>query len=195
MGTLMIPPTVCQAPEEQSLACHAPRRGPQNKQFRWRTVDIKPNEQLQWEPEQPDVSQLPKSVTELFELFYDDAVIDLLSRLACNGAIRANCTSDFPLVDIKQLEKQHRGTYDHKSDNSKGVVMARWNDNRVVTVMSNLYRVEPIQSASRWSQKDSKRINIPQPYAIQKYNRTMVGSEVDRLDQKVGFGPRSGGGH
>ncbi|GFR60705.1 PiggyBac transposable element-derived protein 3 [Elysia marginata] len=47
-------------------------------EFRWRTADIKPNEQLQWEPEQPEVPQLPKSVTELFELFYDDAVIDLL---------------------------------------------------------------------------------------------------------------------
>ena len=47
-------------------------------EYRWRTADIKPNEQLKWELEQPDISQLSKSVTKLFELFYDDAVIDLL---------------------------------------------------------------------------------------------------------------------
>ncbi|GFR82888.1 PiggyBac transposable element-derived protein 2 [Elysia marginata] len=110
-------------------------------EFRWRTADIKSNEQLQWEPEQPDVSQLPNSLTLVEELS--------AKGVACTGTIRANRTSDCPLVDIKQLEKQPRGTYDHKSDNSKGVVMARWNDNRVVTVMSNFYGVEPIQSASR----------------------------------------------
>ena len=61
--------------------------------------------------------------------------------------------------------------------------MARWNDNSVVPVISNFYGVEPIQSASRWSQKEGKRINIPQPCAIKQYNQTLGG--VDRLDQNV----------
>ena len=103
--------------------------------------------------------------------------------LACTGTIRANRTSDCPLIDIKHIEKQPRGTYDHKCDNSRGVVMARWNDSSVVTVSSNFYGVEPIQSASRWSQKEGKRINIPQPYAIKQYNQTT--GDVDRLDQNV----------
>ena len=63
--------------------------------------------------------------------------------------------------------------------------MACWNDNSVVTVISNFYGVEPSQSASRWSQKEGKRINIPQPYAIKQYNHTMGGVIVNRLDQNV----------
>ena len=133
------------------------------------------------------VSVLPQKPFHITfdNLFSSVTLVEELAAkgLACTGTIRANCTSDCALIDIKHIEKQPRGTYDHNCDNSRGVVMARSNDNSVVTVISNFYGVEPMQSASRWSQKESKRINIPQPYAIKQYNQTMGG--VDRLDQNV----------
>ncbi|GFR63978.1 PiggyBac transposable element-derived protein 2 [Elysia marginata] len=135
------------SPRRTKLSVSRTKKGSAKQtEFIWRTADIKPNEQLQWEPEQSDVSQLPNYLTLVEE--------PTAKGLACTGTIRANRTSDCPLVDMKQLEKQPRGTYDHKSENSTGVLMARWNDNSVVTVISNFYGIEPIQSASTPSNKN-----------------------------------------
>ena len=135
------------------------------------------------------VSVLPQKPFHITfdNLFSSVTLVEELAAkgLACTGTIRANRISDCPLIDIRHIEKQPRVTYDHKCDNSRGVVMARWNDNSVVTVISNFYGVEPIQPANRWSQKEGKRINIPQPYAIKQYNRTIGEGGVDRLYQNV----------
>ncbi|KAK3784686.1 hypothetical protein RRG08_012141 [Elysia crispata] len=103
----------------------------------------------------------------------------------CTGTIRANRTGDCPILDTKTMEKKARGSYDFKADNEKGMIMTRWNDNNVVTLLSNKYGVEPLGTASRWSKKEGQRVAVPQPNVVKHYNSTMGG--VDRLDQNVGL--------
>ena len=77
--------------------------------------------------------------------------------------------------DIKTLKKTPRGTFDFKADKMKGLIVARWSDNNVVGIISNSFGIEPLQTASRWSKKESTQVGIPQPYAIKYYNQTMGG--------------------
>ncbi|KAK6188726.1 hypothetical protein SNE40_004845 [Patella caerulea] len=88
-------------------------------------------------------------------------------------------------MDIKAIEKQPRGTYDFRSDNCKGIILTRWNDNNVVSLISNKYGIQPVGTATRWSKKDGKRVGIRQPNVVKHYNSTMGG--VDRLDQNIGL--------
>ena len=59
----------------------------------------------------------------------------------------------------------------------------RWNDNNVVTMLSNCFGVEPLTQARRWSAADKKHVQIPMPHMVAQYNRFMGGT--DRMDQNV----------
>ncbi|KAK3717501.1 hypothetical protein RRG08_063118 [Elysia crispata] len=120
-------------------------------------------------------------------LFSSLALAEELTRrgLACTGTVRANRTGDCPILDTKTMEKKARGSYDFKADNEKVMIMTRWNDNNVVTLLSNKKGVEPLGTASRWSKKEGQRVAVPQPNVVKHYNSTMGG--VDRLNQNVGL--------
>ena len=64
----------------------------------------------------------------------------------------------------------------------KGVI-ARWNDNGVVTIASNQHSVLPMGLAKRLSMSQKKTISIPMPKLVREYNAHMGG--VDKLDQNV----------
>ena len=85
-----------------------------------------------------------------------------------------------PLVDVKKMKKNKRGSFDFRSDGNIEIV--RWNDNSVVTIGSNAYGVQPIGSAKRWIKGKGKQ-NIQQPAVIAVYNREMGG--VDLLDRTL----------
>ena len=53
----------------------------------------------------------------------------------------------------------------------------------MVTLASNCYGVNPVRSASRWSNAEKKRISIDQPDVVYQYNQFMGG--VDRLDENI----------
>ena len=119
-------------------------------------------------------------------LFTSLRLVDELSKLgiACTGTIRSNRVEDCPLKPVKEMSKTERGTYNKAYDANNGLVVVRWNDNNIVNVVSNVHGVEPVQTASRWSRKEGRRIRIQQPNLIRMYNQTMGG--VDRMDQNVG---------
>ncbi|XP_053389577.1 piggyBac transposable element-derived protein 3-like [Mercenaria mercenaria] len=119
-------------------------------------------------------------------LFTSLRLVDELSKLgiACTGTVRSNRVEDCPLRSVKEMAKTERGTYDKAYDANNGLIVIRWNDNNIVNVVSNVYGVEPVQTASRWSRAERRRIRIKQPDAIRQYNQTMGG--VDRMDQNVG---------
>ena len=73
----------------------------------------------------------------------------------------------FPLVDVKKMKKNERGSFDFRSDGNIEIV--RSNENSVVTIGSNVYGVQPIGSAKRWIKEKGKQ-NIQQPAIIAAYN-------------------------
>ena len=54
------------------------------------------------------------------------------------------------------------------------------NDKRVVHIASNFVGVQPIKAIKRVSQRQKKRIDVPQPHCFMKYKQGMGG--VDLLD-------------
>ena len=58
--------------------------------------------------------------------------------------------------------------------------MVAWNDNNVVTVMSNGVSLSPTASAQRYSSASKSKISVTCPNSVKFYNATMGG--VDRLD-------------
>ena len=82
-----------------------------------------------------------------------------------------------PLVDVKKMKINERGSFDYRSDGNIEII--RWNDNYVVTIGNNAYGVQPIGSAKRWIKGKGKQ-NIQQPAVIARYNQRMGG--VDLLD-------------
>ena len=106
----------------------------------------------------------------------------LLSKgIALTGTVRSNRVGKCPL---ESLDKTDRGSMDYRVETNVGVLIVRWNDNNVVTVLSTVDTVFPQKKVLRWSRKTKTHMHINQPRAITSYNSCMGG--VDRLDQNVG---------
>ena len=52
-----------------------------------------------------------------------------------------------------------------------------------MTVCSTVFGTEPIKNVQRWSRKEKKKIDVDRPYIVERYNKTMNGT--DRQDQHV----------
>lgn len=128
----------------------------------------------------------------------------LMSRLSAKGyfatgTVRENRTSAVvnlgrkrhkkpysvkpPLKDMSAMKKLERGTWDYAFDSANDVLAVRWNDNSVVTVLSNHLKHEPLKQARRYDRKAKRMCNIELPYPIHEYNRTMGG--VDLFDNAM----------
>ncbi|CAK1554360.1 unnamed protein product [Leptosia nina] len=121
------------------------------------------------------------------KLFFDNYFTSLslmrhLKELGyyATGTLRANRTENCPVKDVKQFKKEARGHYDYRV--ADDVFVCRWNDNNVVTVATNFENLA-ITSATRWSNEEKAKVQVPQPSLISNYNKYMGG--VDKCDQAV----------
>ena len=118
-------------------------------------------------------------------LFTSLKLVDALSAkgITCTGTIRANRIENCPLNSVATVKKLPRGSFDYSYDSTVGLIVARWNDNNVVNVVSSHVGISPVQKVKRWSKQQAKKLEIEQPFLINHYNKTMGG--VDRMDQNV----------
>lgn len=123
-------------------------------------------------------------------LFFDNFFTSttLISKLGemgfgATGTVRENRTDKCPLQQSFQMKKRERGVFDNAIDKENNIVCVRWKDNSVVTILSNEFGVEPIRQAARYSAKEKKKVEIPQPNVIHCYNKFMGG--VDQMDNNV----------
>ena len=109
----------------------------------------------------------------------------LRSSYGCRyvGTARENRVGHPPLKSVKDMGKKStpRGTLDYCS--SDGIVVARWKDNSVVTILSTDAGVEPIGSVERYDRAAKKKVPIPCPSVIEKYNGRMGG--IDKSDMLI----------
>jgi Transposase IS4 len=134
------------------------------------------------------MENLPTEVP--FKLFVDNfftstRLLDHLSKrnISIVGTVRANRMGKCPLKPVEQLRKETRGSYDYSLDRKSGMLALRWNDNNVVSMLSNCYGIKPIGQVRRWSAAQKKHIFISQPHVVAQYNRYMGGT--DRMDQNI----------
>lgn len=112
----------------------------------------------------------------------------LMSRLTslnyfATGTIRANRTADANLDDPRKMKKKERGSLDYTFNRNKEILMARWNDNSVVTVASNHEPIEPMHNVKRWDRTIKKMATIEMPQILKAYNYRMGG--VDLFDNAM----------
>jgi Transposase IS4 len=88
-----------------------------------------------------------------------------------------------PLTPVDKFKKKDRGYYETVVLADKSQIVTRWNDNAAVTLISSCHGDKPLGTAKRWSRKEKKRIDVPQPHVVGQYNRKMIG--VDRFDQNT----------
>ena len=99
------------------------------------------------------------------------------------GTIRDNRTNMAKLLDVRIMKKQERGTLDYTYDKKNAIIIARWNDNSVVTVASNHETIEPLHRVKRWDRKNGKIKTIEMPQILKAYNQRMGG--VDQFDNAI----------
>lgn len=94
------------------------------------------------------------------------------------GTVRDNRTAKCPIEDNKTMSKRARGTFTSAFDSNLNILVTRWNDNSVVTLMTNFCNILPLTHAKRYNRKERKEALINQPNVIQQYNRHMGGVDL-----------------
>lgn len=154
-----------------------------------------------YKPETQEASKLPLGssvVLDLLEsiavpsdhiIFFDNyfTSYDLLQTLRekgfrATGTIRENRTRKCPISNNNIFKKKERGYFEYKYSDSN-LLFVRWKDNSVVTLATNYDAAEPARKVKRWSTAQKDKVDVPQPYLFQNYNKHMGG--VDLLDQTV----------
>lgn len=104
---------------------------------------------------------------EKFHLFFDNffTSIPLIEKLSekgflATGTARENRIQGVDLQDSKVMKREKRGTYDYRKISDQDIITVKWHDNNLVTLCSNSVGVEPIQSVTRYSQKEKKNIQV-----------------------------------
>ena len=89
--------------------------------------------------------------------------------------MRKNRVMKCPLIDMMQVKRKERLSYDYRSDGK--IEIFRWNDDSVVTLRSNAYSVEPVGTVKRLV-KGIGKSNLDQPAVIVAYNQAMGGTNL-----------------
>ena len=82
------------------------------------------------------------------------------------------------------MSKLERGEFSYGYDDVVGLHFVRWNDNSVVTTLSNCIGPYTLDRVERFSRNEKKWIPVARPNLIKVYNSAMGG--VDLLDSAVG---------
>ena len=109
---------------------------------------------------------LPKRIS--YNVFFDNYFTSfrLLKHLQING-IRATGTlnkgklNKVPVQLPESLEKQPLGHYEKITVNNNAVTLVGWNDNRVVSLASNVYPAVLIKQVKPWDTKQKQFIVVP----------------------------------
>ena len=97
------------------------------------------------------------------------------------GIIREKHKMKCPLRSSKVVLKEKLGFYDYRSDDYVSIV--QWKDNKVLYIASNFVNIAPIKMVKRYSQREKKKIDCPQPFCFYQYNQGM--KSVNLLDRFI----------
>jgi len=129
------------------------------------------------------------SKTECHQLFFDNfftswALLTSLTdkNVAATGTVRENRTdgANNVLHSTKDMKKTgKRGDFDYCCDGM--VFVLKWHDNSVVSVASNHFTHQLVQTANR-RVKGSTSVPVTRPFMVRRYNKGMGGMDLmDRL--------------
>lgn len=139
------------------------------------------------------LNEMPDDKKRLPYKFYFDNLFtsaNLLLYLRENGygatgTVRENrVPKSCPLPNKQTLGKEmKRGDYCSMLDRENGIFIIKWMDNNLVILASTSYGVFPTSLVRRFSRKEKKVLQVPQPHLIAMYNKHMGGTDV--MDENV----------
>ncbi|KAJ8967162.1 hypothetical protein NQ314_003050 [Rhamnusium bicolor] len=138
------------------------------------------------------LTELPDTKKSLrYSLYFDNhfTSLYLLSNLKAlgygvTGTIRDNrVPKNCPLPSKVIMKKKTRVEYVHTLDKRNGILLVRWVDNNIVSMVSTTYGISPLEEVKRYSQAQKKNIQIPRPPATGKYNSSLGGTEL--MDKNI----------
>ncbi|XP_068231946.1 piggyBac transposable element-derived protein 3-like [Palaemon carinicauda] len=149
--------------------------------------------------------KLPSHIKDIPVRFYFDnyfTSLPLVNHLreinyGATGTIRDNrIPKTCPINSTNEMKKVPRGDTDVVVDSIHKILLVRWKDNAVVSVVSNLSPVYPLESVSRWSAKDKKRIsNYWLLYCVDENNLLLLSfmcyiarTYLQQAEPRVGMG-------
>ena len=104
-------------------------------------------------------------------------------EIAATSTVRLNRVENAALKPVKEMKKLERGSADVVNDDNAKIAFVSWKDNKVVTVISSKYGLNPSAKTKRCIKEKKGRVDIEQPQCIKKYNERMGG--INRLDQNI----------
>lgn len=92
--------------------------------------------------------------------------------IQCVGTVRINRVKENSLLQKNAFAKLHRGSIQERESMVDGVkiYLNQWNDNRVVSTLSNFVGAAPEEEVRRFQRKTKTYINIKRPKCIELYN-------------------------
>jgi DNA excision repair protein ERCC-6 len=114
------------------------------------------------------------------------------------GTVRENRIGNCKLKSVKLLGKECKGTFDFAFEKKNEICAVRWNDNSVVTVLTNVGAINPLVIAKRYNRKEKKTVNVQQPNVIQDYIKNMGGVDLHDngiANYRIRVKGKNGGGH
>ncbi|XP_026331157.1 piggyBac transposable element-derived protein 2-like, partial [Hyposmocoma kahamanoa] len=101
------------------------------------------------------------------------------------GTIRKNRLrgADAVLRTEKEMKKKPRGAYDQVVCDKNRLTVVRWNDNKVVTLVSTYVGTEPVEKIKRYCKEAKQKVEVNCPQVVKEYNKHMGG--VDLADMLI----------
>lgn len=109
-----------------------------------------------------------------FSSYYLMCLLNERGFHAC-GTIRRNRMLNVNLKTGKHLK---RGEHDYRFDTTNEILLAKWNDNSEVNMITNYETIEPLKTARRYDRKQKKTVIFHQPRLIHAYNQHMGGVDL-----------------
>jgi DNA excision repair protein ERCC-6 len=104
-------------------------------------------------------------------------------QCAGTGTLRINRLKNIKMINKKDMNKKARGFYESHVDQHNELILIKWKDNKVVSLLSNAFGLHPLTTARRYVHSERKKTDIPQPQVVAQYNKFMGG--VDLLDRHI----------
>ncbi|GBM38923.1 PiggyBac transposable element-derived protein 3 [Araneus ventricosus] len=102
-------------------------------------------------------------------------------RFFATGTVRENRIAKCPLKSSKILGKMDRGTSDRKFDTKNEIAAVRWNDNRVVSLITNFEDTRCFTKVERRMKGGKQKVDVPS--CVVSYNKYKNG--VDLFDNHM----------
>ena len=98
-------------------------------------------------------------------------------------AVRDDRIEEVEIKSKSSMSKLERGEFSYAYDDVVGLHFVRWNDNSVVTTLSNCIGPYTLDRVERFSRNEKKWIPVARSNLIKVYNSAMGG--VDLLDSEL----------